>query len=410
MLLWGLLCTFATMIRLIVCIFVAFIIAPHALAQKKELSQARSYIKSGKNLDKAEKLLLGLLQTDSVNRENPKIYALLYQTIRKQYDAGNEKLYLRQQYDTAALFNLTKRMFQLCEQLDSIDARPDKKGRVRPEYRKRHAEELNAIRLNLYLGGRYFLGKNNAGEAYPYFHTYLDCAQQPLFSDYDYGDDDDTLFVQAAYWATYTGWRENNPEHVLRYAGIALSDTTRAPFTLQYMAEAYHALRQDSLYAETLSYGFQHYMQHIYFYTRLMDRYNAREQYEQGLELTEQALQQQPDNQLFLFGKSSLLLNMGRNDESLLTSQHLIQLNDSLAEAYFNAGTALLNQVLPLERNIRRNRKKIKELYQQARPYMEQYRQLAPDQKGKWAPALYKIYLNLNMGRQFEEIDRLMKE
>jgi hypothetical protein len=41
---------------------------------------------------------------------------------------------------------------------------------------------------------------------------------------------------------------------------------------------------------------------------------------------------------------------------------------------------------------------------------MEQYRQLAPDQKGKWAPALYKIYLNLNMGRQFEEIDRLMKE
>ena len=362
MLLWGLLCTFATMIRLIVCIFVAFIIAPHALAQKKELSQARSYIKSGKNLDKAEKLLLGLLQADSVNRENPKIYALLYQTIRKQYDAGNEKLYLRQQYDTAALFNLTKRMFQLCEQLDSIDARPDKKGRVRPEYRKRHAEELNAIRLNLYLGGRYFLGKNNAGEAYPYFHTYLDCAQQPLFSDYDYGDDDDTLFVQAAYWATYTGWRENNPEHVLRYASIALNDTTRAPFTLQYMAEAYHALRQ------------------------------------------------QPDNQLFLFGKSSLLLNMGRNDESLLTSQHLIQLNDSLAEAYFNAGTALLNQVLPLERNIRRNRKKIKELYQQARPYMEQYRQLAPDQKGKWAPALYKIYLNLNMGRQFEEIDRLMKE
>ena len=41
---------------------------------------------------------------------------------------------------------------------------------------------------------------------------------------------------------------------------------------------------------------------------------------------------------------------------------------------------------------------------------MERYRQLAPDQKQKWAPVLYTIYLNLNMGKEFDEIDRLMKK
>ena len=40
---------------------------------------------------------------------------------------------------------------------------------------------------------------------------------------------------------------------------------------------------------------------------------------------------------------------------------------------------------------------------------MERYRQLAPDQQRKWGPVLYRIYLNLNMGRQFDEIDQLLK-
>ena len=41
---------------------------------------------------------------------------------------------------------------------------------------------------------------------------------------------------------------------------------------------------------------------------------------------------------------------------------------------------------------------------------MEKYRTIAPDDKDKWAPALYRIYLNLNMGRKFEEIDKMLNE
>jgi len=40
---------------------------------------------------------------------------------------------------------------------------------------------------------------------------------------------------------------------------------------------------------------------------------------------------------------------------------------------------------------------------------MERYRKAEPSQSAKWAPALYKIYLNLNLGRQFDEIDAIIK-
>lgn len=143
--------------KLILSTLLLLLITPCLRAQRKEMSQARSYIKSGKELEKAEKMMTELLAKDSVCRTNPKIYLLLYQALQKQYEVGNEKLYLKQKYDTAAIFNLTKRMFTVLETLDSVDAIPDKKGRVVLEYRRKHASELNTLRPNLFYGGTYYL-------------------------------------------------------------------------------------------------------------------------------------------------------------------------------------------------------------------------------------------------------------
>lgn len=46
--------------------------------------------------------------------------------------------------------------------------------------------------------------------------------------------------------------------------------------------------------------------------------------------------------------------------------------------------------------------------YRKALPYLERYRQLAPDMKDRWSRPLYTIYLNLNMGKEFDEIDKII--
>ena len=55
-------------------------------------------------------------------------------------------------------------------------------------------------------------------------------------------------------------------------------------------------------------------------------------------------------------------------------------------------------------------RARINKLYETALPYLEQYRKLAPKARDKWLAPLYTIYLNLNMGKEFDEIDRLRNE
>ena len=112
-----------------------------ALAQKKELSQARTILKSKRGVEQAEQLMTKLLK-DSANRQDKRIYAVWYESVLMQYQAVNEKLYMKQRQDTAQFFELTRRLFNVAEALDSLDMRPDRKGRVDPEFRKENAEQL----------------------------------------------------------------------------------------------------------------------------------------------------------------------------------------------------------------------------------------------------------------------------
>ena len=149
-------------------------------AQKKELSQARSYIKSGKDFDKAERLMTDLLKKDTASRSNERVYLTWYDAVRGQYDQANMRLYLKQKQDTAAFFDLNLRMFTILERLDSLDMRPDKKGRIDLDYRNKHAALLNSYRPNLFAAGSYHLRKAAYQQAFKYFESYIDCARQPI--------------------------------------------------------------------------------------------------------------------------------------------------------------------------------------------------------------------------------------
>ena len=213
-----------------------------ALAQKTkntvrhELSQARSILKSKRGVEQAEQLMTKLLK-DSANRQDKRIYAVWYESVLMQYEVVNEKLYMKQRQDTAQFFELTRRLFTVAESLDSLDMRPDRKGRVSPDYRKDNASQLMKYRPNLFAASTYYIRKGDFKKAYVFSECYMDCASQPLFSAYHL-DSTDHHMPEAAYWATYCGYRMTDPVLTLRYRQLALKDTSRTEYTLQYMAEA----------------------------------------------------------------------------------------------------------------------------------------------------------------------------
>ena len=393
--------------KILICVFICLPLI--AWGQKKTMTQVKDYIKSGKNLDKAEKLMTDLLN-DSSSRGNEKVWLLLFESQRKQYDQGNEKLYLKEKYDTTALFLVGKRMFDTLEGLDSLDRLPDARGKVKLKYRDRSAELLNIYRPNLFNGGVFFMKKHDFSRAYDFFDTYINSAVKPMFARYQYAERDKRL-PEAAYWASYCGYKLEKPQLTLRHTYQALKDSVHLPYMLQYLSETYKLEKDTARYLQTLKDGFSKYPKFPFFFPRLIDYYSHIGAYDEAMKSCDEALQTDSVNTLFRYAKSSLLLTMGRYKQSFAISKALIAENDTLADAYLNAGLALFDQAVELDKKTQSGSKKynqILELYRKAMPYLEKYRAMAPDQKDKWALPLYTIYLNLNMGKQFDEIDKLI--
>ncbi len=380
-------------------------------AQKKEIQTAKDQVKAGKNLDQAVASMKKLLN-DSVNRTNKKIWTVYFDAVRKQYEQGNEKLYLKQKYDTAQLFNYTRQLFEVALQFDSVEAVPDKKGRKNLEFRKGHKDYLAHIRSNLYNGGIWFLNKQKYQDAYKFFDCYIDCAEQPMFKSYNYMEKDKHL-PTAAYYAVYSGYKMKNPKATLHHSYMALKDTVHYNYMLQYLAETYALEKDTARYVASLKEGFKRVPTFPFFFPRLVDHYVDNAQLDSAMVVVDEALTVVPDSDLYLAAKSNLLLDQGKLKECIEVSQKVIDVNPEMPEPYYNVGICYFNQAVEQDKNSQNSRQvkaQVEADYKKALPYLVKYRELEPKEQGKWAFPLYTIYLNLNMGKEFDEIDKVMRQ
>lgn len=382
-----------------------------ASAQKKEIQTAKDQVKAGKNLDQAAASMKKLL-ADSANRTNRKIWTIYFDAVRKQYEQGNEKLYLKQKYDTAQLFNYTRQLFEVAFQYDSVETAPDKKGRRDFEFRKGHSDYLAHIRSNLYNGGIWFLNKKKYPDAYKFFDCYIECASQPMFKQRNYGEKDKHL-PTAAYYAVYSGYKMKDPKATLHHSYEALKDTVHYNYMLQYLAETYMLEKDTARYVASLKEGFKRVPTFPYFFPRLVEHYVVRNQLDSAMTVVNEALTIVPDSDVYLTAKSNLLLEQGKLKECIEVSKKVIEVNQKLSDPYYNAGICYFNLAVEQDKNSHNSRKvkeQVEANYKKALPYLVKYREMEPKEQGKWAFPLYTIYLNLNMGKEFDEIDKVMKQ
>ena len=373
---------------------------------------AKLALKNNNNHDAAEKGLLAALPREDVdNKDRARIYytaALLQQNLNGVH---NRSAYLKQKYDTAAFFATTLNMYQHLMRCDSVDMIPNAKGVVKRKYQSDVASLMNKHRKNLLNGGIFQMKKKAYPVAFDYMDTYLKTNRNPK----------DTIIPRVSYWATICAYNAKNPVNTRRYidAAIAWADSAQKPILQEYKAKTYVWQNDETNWIKELNAGVKRYPEHDYFFLNLLDWYNTHHQYDQGLALADSLLDVHHEKPLFWYAKS--LLSFGKEDY-----QNCIQFSDSCiirdknyADAYYNKGLSFCNLALIAQQdacNDLKNpkcvedRRVIQSLYQSARPCMEKVRQLQPENSVRWASPLYRIYLNLNMGKEFDEIDAVLKK
>lgn len=386
---------------------------------KTLLGEAKAAVKTGKNQAKAEKNLLDIINREDVNQQRrAEIYFMAQELERSMNDAENVKFYLKQPYDTTRFFSTILQMYRYLLLCDSVEAKPNEKGVLKYRYRNRSREILRAYRPNLLNGGKFLLKRNKYMESFPYFDMYIRSSQAPIFQYYSSIREDTTL-ARVAYWATVSAYNANDAELALRHIDQAIegADTTLRTSLQEYKVRCYEALGREEERIENLVLGTKFYPQHDYFYLHLMDVYAEQKAFDDGLALCNEMLERQGDRAIYWFGKSQMFLGKQELDSCITASDEALRCDSTMADAYYNKGIAYLSKAVLFAETAcndirnpkcKKDRQTLQELYRCAQRPMEQVRQLTPDDSSRWALPLYRIYLNLNMGKQFAEMEKIL--
>ena len=387
-----------------------------AFAQEKNVKEAKSIAGEVKpDFAKAEQLINEAL-TNPETKDNAATWDVAGYIQKRINEKEMENAYLRKPYDTLKVYNSVLKMYNYYVKCDELAQIPNEKGKIKNKYRSANSKTILAERPNLINGGIQYFNLNKNEDALKYFAAYVDAATLPMMEKENLLEKD-TILPQVAYYATLAADRVGDKDAVMKYAQYALKDKENGQFAMQLLTDAYKAKGDTAKWVEKLQEGIVKFPENQYFFANLVDYYSSSNQNDKAMQFADDMLAKDPNNKLYLYVKAYLYHNMKDYEKAIEFYKKTLDIDPAYAEACSNLGLVYLLQAQEYadkapadinDPNYATAQAEIKKFYEAAKPYYEKARELKPDQKDLWLQGLYRVYYNLNMGPEFEEIEKMM--
>lgn len=387
---------------------------------RKTLRTARYHDNAGEDkkvmesLNTLEQTLLDAIKTEGSVKNIAEYYYLAALVQEKINDIENTKVYLGVPYDTLVYYNSICKLYDYLNKCDSIETIRGKSNRYDNNSRKK----LLFHRHNLLNGGRYYLQNKNNKEAYKIFDLYHCSAKYPLLKS-SYQSEGDTLYRKVAYWALLSGYQIRNYNAVIHYAPEALKYGKNKEFIQEYLCRSYQGLGKTIDCVDGLKKGLRLYPNHPYFFTTLISYFSDNKKYSEALLYADKMTEYDPTNITYWYAKVQIYLCLEAYEDCIKSCEKIIELDSTMTAAYYYKGLSLCNMAkhasdLMRETSVKSQRyellkNKMIEYYTSAEQPLLKVRADKPEEEEAWAPLLYQIYLNLNKGDEFDEMDAIMK-
>ncbi len=352
------------------------------------------------------------LRKDSVLKHSPKLETFTIEANKGLNDAENTKLYLKKSYDTLAFFSTTLEIVKACIRLDSIEHAENENAKKSKNHRYA-IENLQQYFPNLHAGARFLFKRKKYAEALPYLTLCIETPGSALGEEAHLSGEKSAknavLHVNSAYNAKqYAAAR--------RFEALALTDTAARPFTLEWLALAAEAQADTATYHKRLLEGWNAYPTRLGFFVRLADLYAKREDYPAMLRIAQKQLTADSLCLAAMLARCNATFHLQQYKECIDAATRLAKADSANTDTHYYIGAsyaALADKVtLPDNINSAAYRKALqsrKAYAKAAEPELEAYRAAAPDEQKRWAPLLYQVYLTLNRGKKFAEIDTIIQ-
>ncbi|MDR0745825.1 MAG: tetratricopeptide repeat protein [Mediterranea sp.] len=387
-----------------------------SFSQVKAVKEAKSIAnETNPDFGKAEQLINAALK-DAGTKDDAATWDVAGFIQKRINEKQMESAYLRKPYDTIKVFNSVLNMYKYYLKCDELAQIPDEKGKIKNRYRKPNAATLLVERPNLINGGIHYFNQDKNEEALSFFTMYIDASSSPMFEKENLLKTD-TLLSQIAYYAALAAAKMENYPAVLKYAPYAEDDKEVGKYAMEFISTAYKTEGDTVKWVVSLKNGIQKYPDHAFFFGHLIDYYSNTNKYDEAMKFSDEMLQKDPDNTFYLYVKGYLHHNMKEYDNAIDFYKKTIATDSNYAEAYSNLGLVYVQKAQEFADSATadmnspkyaQEQETIKKFYEEARPCYEKARELKPEQQDLWIQGLYRTYYNLNMGTEFEEIEKLM--
>lgn len=398
-----------------------------AKALKAEIKAANKILREAQgqlnavdgNIDQANALIESAI-ANKHTASNPDTWYTAGKIQEKIYNKENEKMYLQQAYDQAKFFGSLSKMFDYFLTCDSLEQIPDAKGKVVAKYRPEITDLLSRIRINLVSGGVTYFNENNNEKAFELFSKYIDVADAPMFAALNYAETD-SLMHEIAYYATLAGLKMEDYHKALKYVDLAMKKEDVAQKAIEYKAMSYINLGDTVNWINALKEGVEKYPAVEYFYSNLISYYNTNGDTKDLVAFADEMLAKNP-LPIFRFVKGYVYQNQKEYDKAVEEYKICIEQDPGYTGAYRNLGICYCQMAQDLSdaastldiksKAYKAKKEEINAYYKLALPIYEHLRKIDdgsdPDVKNAWTNGLYTCYYMLNMGKEFEEIEKLM--
>lgn len=396
---------------------------------KKAIKAAQQVVKDAKgqlssetgNINQAKKLIEQALNNE-YTKNDAETWGVAGEIYMKLYKEENNKTYFEgREYDTVAMYNNLIKMFECFNHCDSLEQIPNEKGRTSTACRDKFASELDANRTNLISGGIFYYNRRrDYAKAYEIFSKYYEVAEMPMFQKFNQENENYAKYaVEFAYFPTLAAYNMGDYNKVLKYCDLGAEDEENGKACYQFKCMAYENLKDTVNWINSLKEGIEKFPTEDYYSLRLLTYYDQSDKLDEMESFVDEMLKKNPDKAYNHYVKGYLKQNQKNYLEAIDSYERARSKDSTLVEAYINEGLCYMfeaNNYMDSQSNVKYNSpayKKVleteKSYYEKALPLYEKVRELAPDDTKKWGQQLYSIYYKLNMAKELNKIEAILK-
>lgn len=381
---------------------------------------AKEQLGEGGNVSQAKRLIEQALKNE-YTKEDADAWGIAGDVYQKLYMVENLKTAQNQPCDTVAMYDYLMKMYDCYNHCDSLQQIPNDKGKTSTACRDKNATYLDNNRTNLINGGIfYFNRRRDYAKAYDIFAKYYEVGEMPMMQRFNKENPDyEALATQFAYYPTLAAYQMQDYKKVLRFCDLGVADEENGETCFRFKSIAYENLADTVQWIETLKDGIKKFPTEDYYYLRLLGYYDEIGNMDQMESFVTEMLQVDPNKAYNHYVLGYLRQNQKNYLDAIEAYKTAIEKDSNLIEAYINMGLCYMfeaNNYMDSQSDVKYNTpayKKVieteKKYYEDALPAFEKVRELAPNDVKKWGQMLYQIYYKLNMAKELNQIETILK-